>query len=770
MTNLRLALGAIGALLGCASALSAQGILRQTLPLNFETREGNTAFQNPWGASTTSMWHFVYDTTNFLYQQPIRITKVSWRPDRTVTGTYPGGSFPAVEVVLGSSRNDWANATYDPAFANNYSGDEVTFFNGPLVVPGGAGGAAPNLFDIQISNATGGFVYDPSQGRDLFVQLRIPIAPTQVLWAMDAHSGGGIRATRYGRNASATSTTWNTSSGESAPILEIEFLPANGLIADFSATPTVGPSPLNVQFTDRSATSGFAISAWAWDFNGDSLIDSNQQNPSFIYSVPGSYNVSLTVTESGLGQAQRTKSGYIVVDPVPVASFGTSGNRGATPFTVSFRDTSTNNPTSWAWDLDGDNVVDSTVQNPTFVYGTPGTFNVTLRATNIGGTGSITKNGHVVVTAPTNNSRSAEILHFSMNESRGIVSANAASTPIAPPSATWSMSGWQADPGRVRFQGNEPGAGCVKVMPFRANGPVLSTGWATNLEGSYSVMWWQRLAVGADPSTIRTYAFGSGVPGVGLFGAHIGSVAGNSMLLEGSPFGDVQGSQNLISNLGGVWVHVALVVDDANGVATWYADGVPDTGPTQFTPGTNRVIEGTSFLIGSRAGTTGGTYTAFFEMDDFRLYGRALTTAEIVSALAAEAPTATPYGNDCAGPAGAPVLSSNTAPFVPNPNFALQLSGAEANRPALLVIGLFQRDLIPGLIQLPFPLPFLGANCGLETTLEVQFPGVTSATGTFTIASPLPGGPSVRGRHAYAQMIILGSSGAATKGLDVAFQ
>jgi PKD repeat protein len=672
-------------------------------------------------------------------------------------------------VVLGSSRNDWANGTYDPAYANNYSGDEITFFNGPLIVPGGAGGAAPNQFDLQITGPAGGFVYDPSQGRDLFVQVRLPTAPTQFLWPMDAHAGGGIRATRYGRNNSATNTTWNVSSAETAPILEIEFVPATGLIADFSATPTVGPSPLNVQFTDRSATSGFAISAWAWDFNGDSVIDSNQQNPAFIYAVPGIYDVTLTVTESGLGQAQRTKQGYIVVDPVPVASFGSDSARGPAPLNVSFRDTSSNNPTSWAWDFDGDGFTDSTVQNPTFTYAAPGSYNVTLRATNLGGTGTVTKNGLIQVTPPTNNTRSAEILHFPMNESRGVQSANAASATFAPAFGTWSRTGWQADPGRPRFRGNEPGAGCLKVMPFRADGPILSTGWGLDIEGSYTVMWWQRLAPGADPSTIRTYAFGSGAPGVGLYGAHIGSVAGNSMLLEGSPFGDVQGSQDLIQNLGGVWVHVALVVDDRNGTATWHADGVPDTGPTRFTPGTNVIREGTNFLIGARAGTT-GTYAAYFEMDDFRLYGRALTPAEIVAVSAAEAPTATPYGAECAGPVTTPKLTSNVAPFTPNPNFELRLSDAEPGRPALLVIGLTQRDLVPGILPLPIPLGFLGASCGLEASLDVQVSLVTSPTGTFSIASPLPGGPSVRGNHAYAQVLILGSSGAATRGLDVEFQ
>ena len=52
--------------------------------------------------------------------------------------------------------------------------------------------------------------------------------------------------------------------------------------------------------------------------------------------------------------------------------------------TVNFTDTSVG-ATSWEWDIDGDDIVDYTNQNPTHVY-TPGTYDVTLKISNGGET------------------------------------------------------------------------------------------------------------------------------------------------------------------------------------------------------------------------------------------------------------------------------------------------------------------------------------------------------------------------------------------------
>ncbi len=63
--------------------------------------------------------------------------------------------------------------------------------------------------------------------------------------------------------------------------------------------------------------------------------------------------------------------------------------------TIQFTDLSTNTPTSWSWNF-GDSTT-STAQNPTKSYSAAGTYNVTLTATNAGGSDSETKTGFIVV-------------------------------------------------------------------------------------------------------------------------------------------------------------------------------------------------------------------------------------------------------------------------------------------------------------------------------------------------------------------------------------
>jgi len=66
----------------------------------------------------------------------------------------------------------------------------------------------------------------------------------------------------------------------------------------------------------------------------------------------------------------------------PVANFSSNVTSGNAPLTVNFTDNSTNNPTSWTWNFVGGNPTSSNSQNPTVVYNTTGTYEVSLTASN----------------------------------------------------------------------------------------------------------------------------------------------------------------------------------------------------------------------------------------------------------------------------------------------------------------------------------------------------------------------------------------------------
>jgi len=83
--------------------------------------------------------------------------------------------------------------------------------------------------------------------------------------------------------------------------------------AEFIASVVSGTLPLQVQFFDRSVGTA---NAWAWDFNGDGIVDSQLQNPSFTYEFPRAYNVSLQ-TDFGVMSSTEQKQGFIqtTIDP-----------------------------------------------------------------------------------------------------------------------------------------------------------------------------------------------------------------------------------------------------------------------------------------------------------------------------------------------------------------------------------------------------------------------------------------------------------------------
>ena len=86
-------------------------------------------------------------------------------------------------------------------------------------------------------------------------------------------------------------------------------------MADFTATPTSGVAPLNVQFTDTSSSNA---QSWAWQFGDGNT--STQENTSHTYYTKGIYTVNLTV--QGLcGEDTATKQINVDECILPNASF-----------------------------------------------------------------------------------------------------------------------------------------------------------------------------------------------------------------------------------------------------------------------------------------------------------------------------------------------------------------------------------------------------------------------------------------------------------------
>ncbi len=95
--------------------------------------------------------------------------------------------------------------------------------------------------------------------------------------------------------------------------------------ADFSATPTTGTAPLNVDFSHLCT--GSEPLAFAWDFDNDGSVESTSPNPSHTFAVAGNYTVRLTVTNAA-GSDYELKTEYITVNPAPLASIRVTSPNG----------------------------------------------------------------------------------------------------------------------------------------------------------------------------------------------------------------------------------------------------------------------------------------------------------------------------------------------------------------------------------------------------------------------------------------------------------
>ena len=154
----------------------------------------------------------------------------------------------------------------------------------------------------------------------------------------------------------------------------------------------------------------------------------------------------------------------------PTADFVANDTTICAGDTVLFTDMSTGNPTSWSWSFPGGTPSTSTDQNPVVVYNTPGTFDVTLTATNGNGNDVRTRTGYITV-SPTP-STSAITGNTSACENETGISYSVTNT--AGSTYNWTVSGGtQASGGTgnaITVDWGTAGSGTVSVTETNAGG------------------------------------------------------------------------------------------------------------------------------------------------------------------------------------------------------------------------------------------------------------------------------------------------------------
>jgi len=129
---------------------------------------------------------------------------------------------------------------------------------------------------------------------------------TLSLWHMDGEVGSIVKRTNAEGTYSLDLIEINS------PAATTGFNDCVEIIADLIADRTTIQATETIQFNDLSQGNP---DVWVWDFNDDGVTDSFIQHPTYTYLVPGTYTVSMSVSNDDFADTE-TKINYIQVDPL----------------------------------------------------------------------------------------------------------------------------------------------------------------------------------------------------------------------------------------------------------------------------------------------------------------------------------------------------------------------------------------------------------------------------------------------------------------------
>ncbi len=173
----------------------------------------------------------------------------------------------------------------------------------------------------------------------------------------------------------------------SAGLTEVELVIVDGLpTADYSFT----TNELTVTFTNNSTHAD----TYQWDFGAG--VESTDPDPVYTFAEAGTYQVQLIATNA-CGNDTITQE-VIISGMAPFPAFSADTTVGCLPLTVQFTDESMDGtPTEWLWTFPGGDPATSTEQNPTVVYNAPGSYEVSLQASNAFGGATVSLEDFITI-------------------------------------------------------------------------------------------------------------------------------------------------------------------------------------------------------------------------------------------------------------------------------------------------------------------------------------------------------------------------------------
>ncbi|MCB9183662.1 MAG: PKD domain-containing protein [Flavobacteriales bacterium] len=340
--------------------------------------------------TVTSAEGCVGDTTVVGAVQVVAPPTAAFTPDATQ------GCEPLTVNFTNASVGDWTDCAWDFGDGGSAIGCDPTY-----TFP------AAGLYSVSLTISTGGVC-----GNDTIMDALIEVLPSPVLAPIvDAPAGCRPHTASFSQNVppgSNLSCAWTFGNGETSSdcaasatyttaglySVSLSATSANGCVSDtvltdwitvhelpqpdLSADAQAGCPPFLVTFTNTTPPGQSA--ACAWDF-GDGGTSANCA-PAYIYTQPGTYAVSLTITSPQGCTADTLFDPYITVYQPPLASFESAVPSQCYSFPFDFTNTSTGSvDCSWAF---GD-AATSTDCDPQHTYAVAGLYDVTLTVTSAEG-------------------------------------------------------------------------------------------------------------------------------------------------------------------------------------------------------------------------------------------------------------------------------------------------------------------------------------------------------------------------------------------------
>jgi PKD repeat protein len=270
-------------------------------------------------------------------------------------------------LVATPVKADWIPYATIYASPNEvFPGETITFMYNLSVE------SIPGSFGVQINSVKVQFVWDSQSIEICPVQVNMTSLPAyhifQRMVTVPHSLDNGPHVATITIEGKAAGDWWSTSKTWSH-----DYVASPQLQVGITGTPSNGIAPLSVSFSSMVA-GGTSPYNYSWSF-GDGG-SSGLQEPSHIYSSPGTYNAKLTVSDD----YYRSVNDTFTITAYPPLAMSIEANRtsGSVPLAVSF--TSDVNGGSggytFSWDF-GDGGT-GMLSNPTHTFTSRGTFTVTL--------------------------------------------------------------------------------------------------------------------------------------------------------------------------------------------------------------------------------------------------------------------------------------------------------------------------------------------------------------------------------------------------------